>query len=868
MPIEVRKTVTVLFCDVTGSTTLGESQDPEQVRRVLSRYFEVAREVVERHGGTVEKFMGDAVMAVFGIPVLHEDDALRALRAAAELREGVARLNDELERVYGIRIEVRTGVNTGEVIAGETLRGHSFAAGDAVNVAQRLEAAAEPGEILVGELTHGLSRDAVRAEPVGPLALKGRTEPVFAYRLLEVLPGVLPHVRRFDSPMIGRGRQLHALAQAYERAVAERACLLFTVLGAAGVGKSRLVREALAGVEGEARILVGTCLPYGEGITFWPVLEVVKQGTGIVDDDSPEQALAKIEEALAGDESAALVAERVAALVGLQESGDAAEQGFWGFRKLLEALARTQPTVVVFDDVNAGEPRFLELVEHLADWVRDAPLLVVCMARPDLLDIRPAWGGGKRNATSIFLEPLSADESKELLGNLLPTDVAAGLAEKVQRSAEGNPLFVEEMVSMLIDGGYLADEDHGALERLPVPPSIHVLLASRLDQLAGDERRVLERAAVEGNVFHSGAIGALADDDLRVDECLESLVRKELIRPYRASFAGVEGFRFRHVLIREAAYESVPKQLRAGLHERYAGWLEQVAGERLPELEEVLGYHLEQAYRYRLEVLRADEEAEALALRAAGRLGSAGGRALARRDAPAAVNLLRRALDLLPETGPERDRLSFELAEALHDVGEFRAKQELLEDVLARAEASGDELTAATARLELVHGRVYVDTDAAAANQELLREAEEAAAVFERAGADALLARALRRVADAHFLSCRVADGEPALERGLEHALRAGDEREAALIRNNLLRAAEVGPMPVEAAVRRCDEILAGAGGDPLTEAIAANALGYLEAMRGRFVEAQAYVARSRGLLHGAGDSAGLATGLDVRLVR
>src|SRR5262249_38999598 len=279
-----------------------------------------------------------------------------------------------------------------------------------------------------------------------------RAEPVEAHRLLEVLPGVLSHTRRFDSPMVGRGRELQTLEDAFARAVAERSCHLFTVLGAAGVGKSRLVREALAGIGGRARVLVGTCLPYGEGITFWPALEVVKQGTGIVDGDSAEEAVAKIEATLGDDESAPLAAKRVAALVGLEESGETAEQGFWGFRKLAEALAREQPTVIVFDDVNSGEPRFLELVEHLAELVHDAPLLLVCMARPELLDLRPTWAGGKRNATSIFLEPLSSDESRELLANLLVADVGDEVMATVQRSAEGNPLFVEEMVSMLIDG--------------------------------------------------------------------------------------------------------------------------------------------------------------------------------------------------------------------------------------------------------------------------------------------------------------------------------------------------------------------------------------------------------------------------------
>jgi class 3 adenylate cyclase/tetratricopeptide (TPR) repeat protein len=850
IPLETRKTVTVLFCDVTGSTTMGERQDPEQVRRVMSRYFEVARDVLERHGGTVEKFMGDAVMAVFGIPILHEDDALRALRAAHELRDAIASLNDDLERVYGLRIAVRIGVNSGEVIAGDTLRGHSFAAGDAVNVAQRLEAAAEAGEILIGELTHTLARDAVRAESTGPLQLKGREEPVTAFRLLEVLPGVPSHVRRFDSPMIGRERERQVLADAFRRAVAERSCHLFTVLGAAGVGKSRLVREAVAQVGDDARLLVGTCLPYGEGITFWPVLEVVKQGTGIVDGDSAEQATAKIEAALAGDEAARLAAERVAALIGLEESGETAEQGFWGFRKLVEALARQQPTILVFDDVHSGEPRFLDLAEHLAETVRDVPLLVVCMARPELLEVRPLWAGGKRNATTIFLEPLSREESRALLGNLLTVDVHEDLVARIQRSAEGNPLFVEEMVSMLIDGGFLAQDGNGAadvLERLPVPASIQVLLASRLDQLDGGERRALERAAVEGAVFHSGAVEALADDDLRgqVHGCLDALVRKELISPDRASFAGDDAFRFRHILIREAAYEAVPKQIRADLHERYAAWLEEVAGDRLSELDEVLGYHLEQAYRCRLEVLRADDHGRALALRGGRRLAAAGRRALARGDMTATANLLERAQQLLAGEDAERVTLLPALGLALTQTGELSRADEILRGAVELAVDVGDRRAELDARVELL--ALVLVSHTGESTDALLGVMDDLIPRLEELGDDRVLARAWYLAALARYVwRCRFADGERTLNRALEHALRARDRRQQGEIHTHLWYVAWAGPMPVLEAIDRCNDVLREYEHDRVVTAGGLRALSALLARRGLFEEARAELARAR----------------------
>ncbi len=822
----------------------------------MSRYFDVSREVLERHGGTVEKFMGDAVMAVFGVPVLHEDDALRALRAAAELRDRIAELNDDLERTYGIRIAVRIGVNTGEVIAGDTLRGHSFAAGDAVNVAQRLEATADVGEILIGEMTHALARDAIRAEATAPLQLKGREEPVTAFRLLEVLPGVPSHVRRFDSPMIGRERELQLLADAFVRTVSERSCHLVTVLGTAGVGKSRLVREAVAQAGDHARLLVGTCLPYGEGITFWPVLEVVKQGTGIVDGDSTEQAIAKIEATLAGDEAAALAADRVAALVGLEESGETAEQGFWGFRKLVEALAREQPTILVFDDVNAGESRFLDLVERLADWVRDVPLLIVCMARPELLEARPTLAGGKRNATTIFLEPLSRDEARVLLDNLLTVDVDEELVARIQQSAEGNPLFVEEMVSMLIDGGYLGTRGNGSpggLERLPVPASIHVLLASRLDQLSGGERQAIERAAVEGAIFHSGAVAALADAELRgqVDTCLDALVRKELIGPHRASFAGVDGFRFRHVLIREAAYAAVPKHLRAELHERYAAWLEDVAGDRLPELEEVLGYHLEQAYRYRLDVLREDEHGEALAFRAGTRLASAGRRALAKGDAPGAVNLLERAIGLLAGRPELRLASELDLGIALGECGELARADAVLSGAFEDAKGRGDrlaELTAVVGRAEIAFlADPWQDTAHIGNVQAALPELEEL-------GADRALAIGWRIVGQVNgSWSGRFAFAEDAYERALHHARAAGDAWEEADILRELAFAALWGPRPVDDAVARCTAILEQAAGDPMIEAGALRCLSGLEARRGDFESARELVRQARVLYEDVG---------------
>jgi class 3 adenylate cyclase len=589
---EQRKTVTVVFCDVTGSTALGESTDPEALRALLARYFERMKGIVESHGGSVEKFIGDAVMAVFGVPVAHEDDALRACRAAVEMRDAFPELG----------IAGRIGVNTGEVVTGTEER---LATGDAVNVAARLEQAAQPGEVLIGADTLSLARAAVAVDEERRLELKGKTELVPAYPLLAVT-GELE--RRFATPMVGRDRELQGLRDAFARAVADRSCQLFTVLGSAGVGKSRLAAEFLSAIEGG--VVRGRCLSYGEGITYWPVVEILKQlGT------LPEGGAAQQLRSLLGETEAAASAEEIA----------------WGFRKLLEREAQPRPLVCVLDDLHWAEDTLLDLVEHVADLSRDAPLLLLCMARPELLERRRSWGGGKWNATTVLLEPLDAAETEQLLSEL--GEVPPELHERIVQVAEGNPLFLEEMLALVRDSG-------GA--EVEVPPTIQALLAARLDQLDPAERVVLEHGSVEGRIFHRGAVAALVDGDGSIDQRLVALVRKELVRPEQAQLAGDDAYRFRHLLIRDAAYDALPKATRADLHRRFAEWLE-MRGQSLVELDEILGYHLEQAARYLDELGRTDPE---VALAAGDRLAVAGRRALARDDTRAAANLIERSLAL------------------------------------------------------------------------------------------------------------------------------------------------------------------------------------------------------------------------------
>ncbi|MGZ5293826.1 MAG: ATP-binding protein [Actinomycetota bacterium] len=774
-PQELRKTVTVVFCDVTGSTAMGERLDPESLRRVMSRYFAEMRAALEHHGGTVEKFIGDAVMAVFGVPAIHEDDALRAVRAAAEMREALGVLNKELERDHGVSLVVRIGVNTGEVVAGD--RSDSLVTGDAVNVAARLEQSAEPGTVLIGEETFRLVRDAVAVEPIPPLEVKGKSEPLVAFRVVEVTAGVAGLARRLDSPMVGREREFARLRQTFEAAIADRSCQLFTILGTPGVGKSRLVEEFLGSL-GKATVLRGRCLPYGEGITFFPVGEVVKEAAGLEDFDAPEEIERKICAVLGTDSPACST---LAQLFAAAEHDSSAEETSWAVRSFLEAVAQTAPLAVVFDDIHWGEPTFLELIEHIADWAREAPILVLCLARPELLDERAGWGGGKFNATTILLEPLSDGECGDLIGNLLGHAALPKEArDRILAAAEGTPLFVEEMLSMLIDDGLVARVDDrwvatGALSDLRVPPTIQALLAARLDQLTGDERAAIQRAAVCGKQFHVGAVAALLDaDGGEVRPILMSLVRRDLIRPDRSSLAGQDAFRFRHQLIRDAAYEAAPKALRAKLHERFADWLEEVGEGRVEEFEEILAYHLEQAHRLLSELGPLDESGHDLGLRAAARYAASARRASDRSDHRAAATLYRHAADLLPEGDPTRPRTLYELGRAsARSLGPLEASA-ALDAAVAAAAAGGQRSIEWMARIDRGLEQLMIDP-IGFTSDDLRAEVAAARAELEAGGDDEALAIVWFALANVEWMPCRFDVAREAAIHAVEHARRTRD---------------------------------------------------------------------------------------------
>ena len=477
-PQEVRKTVTIVFCDLKDSTALGDRLDSEALREVLALYFSAMKPVLDRHGGTIEKYIGDAIMAVFGLPRMHEDDALRAVRAAAQMREALAELNVTLRAEFGVTLENRTGVNTGEVVTGDTGGSQRLATGDTVNVAARLEQAAPTGEILIGESTYRLVRDTVEVVPVEPLTLKGKPEPVPAYRLLSVTAGATS-ARPADRPLIGRAREIAALDAEFRRSVAGSECRLVTLLGEAGVGKSRLIEEFVRSIADEAAVLQGRCLSYGDGITFWPLAEVFRQAAGIVPEDSEEDAHAKL--ASCFGEQLADATSRIESVMGLSQHQYGKDELSWAVRAVLEELVRRRPLVVVFDDIHWAEATFLDLIEHILDASLRVPLLLVCTARRELHEDRPSFAAGRPAASQIELGELSREECGLVVRNLLgEASLPEPLGQRILGLAEGNPLFIEQMLSMLIDDGLLREQAgrwvfSGAAEAVSVPGNRLVL---------------------------------------------------------------------------------------------------------------------------------------------------------------------------------------------------------------------------------------------------------------------------------------------------------------------------------------------------------------------------------------------------------
>lgn len=835
------KTVTVVFTDIVDSTALGERLDPESLHTVMREYFDAISGVVSRYGGSVEKFIGDAVVAVFGIPALHEDDPLRAVSAASAIHRAVGELDARLQREAGFALQIRTGVNTGEVLSQAEGGSSGRLVGDAVNLAARLQQAAAPGEILLGPSTYALVKHRVEVVALDPFVAKGRSAPVLAHRLTEVLP-VSRGQDRPQGHIVGRDREVRLLRETLRRVVEERSPHLFTVLGAPGIGKSRLVAELAA--EDGARVLQGRCLPYGEGITYWPVSEIVQRAAGIDSDDAPDVARGKLLASAGDDDDAIAVAERVAQVVALSDSGGTTDDVFWAFRKYLERLAAQRPLVVVFDDVHWAEPTMLDLVEHLLDSVADVPLLVVCMARLELLEQRPTWGGGKLNASSLVLGPLKEPECRVLVGSLLgESPYLEDVTGAVFRVADGNPLFVEEMVSMLVEEGSLDRADgrwqaSRDLASVSVPPTIQALVSARLDRLGREEREAVGVAAVMGKVFAPQAVGELVSVRAGFDDALDRLTRKQLVAPGDADFAGARTYAFRHQLIRDTAYEHLPRMTRAVIHERYAEWLVKTLGDRVAEYDEIVGYHLEQAHRYQSQLGGLAGERSDLAARAAERLAEGGRRALARQDATAAVKLLSRAAELLTDDDETRLSVLADLGRALLESGGYGPAMESFEQAIELATKLGDERTATVCLI--FKERVRIHRDPQVNTEELGQVAEAAIAKLGTLHDDFGLCHAWDLLAYVHDCAGRSDDAVAALREAATHAESSGIPSLVAYQRRTLLSSLAWGAGHVSEILPLAADLLSSARStrDRYSEVRALLTLAQTHAMLGNFDEA------------------------------
>jgi len=823
---EHRKLVTVVVAEpVPGGGH--EASDPESWRLAGERQRAIATTVVGRHGGVLEAGHGDHVMAVFGVPRVHEDDGLRAVRAALDWRSATAAAaGPDPGAARMPSYVVRIGIESGEVITGDPAAGHPLVTGEAVTRAGHLAHAAAPGEILLGgntrDLVSGVVLEAVTAE-VGPGAWR-----------VGGLADSQPPTGGPETPFVGRTMELDQLGAAFERACHGRVAALCTIIGSAGVGKSRLAREFASSVQTRARVLTGRCLPYGDGITFWPLNEIVHQA-------APDGG---IEHLFGGDPEASLIARRIAGAIGRADSTDSVEETFWAVRRLLETIARSGPVVVVFEDIHWAEPTLLALIDHLANWIRDSPVVLLCLARPELFDDRPGWGrAGRSDAITIDLGPLDADESDALLGAQPGSSgLSPAIRRTVRETAEGNPLFLEQIAAMVAERGAPSGN-------LPVPLTIEAVLVARLDGLGPGERAVLERAAVTGREFWPRAVERLLPDPARASLArhLDALVRKGLVRPVRSQIIDVEAFRFRHVLIQQAAYRAIPKSLRRTLHEAFGDWLEEQASVRLAEVEELVGYHLEQAALGFREAEPGSGHGEELARRAGQRLAAAGGRAFRRGDMAASANLLARAASLHDPDDPVRLELLSDLAFALFELGELDRASDVLATVVDHGTRIGDRRLVARAAAKRSHVEMYRHPEHVDSIR-LLEEATRATAVLRTFHDDAGLARASLLESEVRWTLGTGALAARAAERAARYARRAGSRREEAWSHGDYGYYAVFGPAPVAVATRRLESWLSEAGGSAVLEANLAGFLAPLEAMDGRIPEARERLALSRQL--------------------
>jgi DNA-binding SARP family transcriptional activator len=795
---ESRRTVTVVVADLLDQ--VGGAEDPEAGRSEL----EQVRETVARHGGTADELPDGAVLAVFGSPVAHEDDCVRALRAADELRS--------------VGVLSRAAIETGEVIAAP----NATVRGTVVRTAALLKELAEPGEIALGESTGQLVGNAARLEPLRSRELQGLL-------LVEVAPDAPARPLRLDVHLVGRTRELTYLRDLFARAVGERKARLVTVVGEPGIGKTRLARELAKALAGEAQMLNARCLAYGEGMTYWPLREIVRQAVG-------SESRAAVLALLADEDDSDVIADRLASVLGDTESAYPVEEIRWAAQRFLARLSQERPLLVVIDDAHWAEPTFVELVEHVVAADRLGPMLVLCLVRPEFLEDHRDWA-----AESIALEALTREESTELMALLSP-EVADGRGDRDQivATASGNPLFLEQLAAFTA-------ERRGDRGGVP-PPNLRSLLSARLDGLGPGERAVIEGAAVVGREFWAGAVADLLPPEGRaaLARHLDSLARKGLTEADASSAPFEQEFRFRHVLIQEAAYRSLTKGRRAHLHERVASWLDRNPPGLSVDADQVIGYHLEQSHRYRAELGAVDDGLRSLGKRAGDHLKAAGRRALEREDAPAAVNLLERALVLLADQ-PASPGLAVRLAEALDLAGELERPYSLLGKARDEARKSGDRRVEWLATVQRASLGVRVAPQRWT-SERITETAARALEVFQALDDDQGLARAWLLMADPPFGKCRSDEAAGHYRRALVHAERTGDEREMLVIHDYLLLALSAGSAHVSVVRAEAEAMLARAEGHPRFIAFALLTLAAVQAMSGQAQESRRLYLRAKAI--------------------
>jgi len=804
--MQYRRLASILFVDVVESMALGERLDPEALGSVQRRYFETVSAALTRHGGTVEKYAGDAVMAAFGVPISHEDDALRAARAAFEIQAGIEALNEQLARDHGVELAIRIGIAAGEVVATSAAGGQRFVAGDSVGIAARLQYEAEPGEIVVGEVVARLIDHAAALESRGSLEIPGRQKPFAMFTLREISSAAPAFERRLDAKLVGRKRELGAIRRALKRAVDSGSPELVVVTGVPGVGKSRLAAEVASRARGVTR-LSGRCLSYGDGITYWPLRDIL--------------------------ESASPGEERDAVLAALDaDTPPPAAEIAWLFRRFCEQTAREHPLVLVFDDAHWAEPTFLELVEHLVDR-GEGPILVLCVTRDELLEQRPAFVEERRSATLVELDALPPDDADALLEGIATGILETDRRDRIVEAAEGNPFFLEQLVALELEG---------ALSGGPLPETIQALLASRLDRLGPGERAVLERGAVIGKEFRLDDVAALLEPEAAptAEAHMVTLTARGFVRP---SAAGEFGFR--HVLLQEAVYRAAPKRLRAELHERFIDRFEKRRASA-GDVDEFAGYHLEQAYRLRRELGESDRRSQKLGADAGACLASAGVRAFKRGDMHAARSLLERSTQLLPSDDPQRRERLCDLAIAYYAMDEPHIAIDILTTLLDEPKSPEISSMQARARIELEFIRSRFEVGRSA--DQLLEAVEAALPLFEESGDHRALGRA-------HLIAGWVHGGRrgqhavwtAAAEQALDEYAAAGWP--VSLCLGQIALSLYWGPTRVNDAIDRIEELLAHARPDLQGTANLQTFLGGLVAQLGEFERARSLLESARALL-------------------